>query len=46
MGNSVVVVFLPDESNPLNICLAIEFVQLLEKKSVILNAQIDYLAIS
>jgi hypothetical protein len=42
MGNSVVVVFLPDESNPLNICLAIEFVQLLEKKRVILNAQIDY----
>jgi hypothetical protein len=38
MGNSVVVVFLPDESNPLNISLAVEFVQLLEKKRVILNA--------
>jgi hypothetical protein len=42
MGNNVIVVFVPDESNPLNICLAIEFVQLLEKKRVILNAQIDY----
>jgi hypothetical protein len=38
MGNSVVVVFLPDESNPLNISLAVEFVQLLEEKRVILNA--------
>jgi hypothetical protein len=38
MGNSVVVVFLPDERNPLNISLAIEFVQLLKKKRVILNA--------
>jgi hypothetical protein len=37
-GNSVIVVFLPDESNPLNISLAVEFVQLLEKKRVILNA--------
>jgi hypothetical protein len=38
MGNSVIVVFLPDESNPLNISLAVEFVQLLEEKRVILNA--------
>jgi hypothetical protein len=38
MGNSVTVVFLLDESNPLNISLAVEFVQLLEKKRVILNA--------
>jgi hypothetical protein len=31
MRNSVVVVFLPDESNPLNICLTIKFMQRLEK---------------
>jgi hypothetical protein len=37
MRNSVVVVFLPDESNPLNIFLTIELTQLLEKKSIILN---------
>jgi hypothetical protein len=33
MGNSVVVVFLPDESNPLNICLTVKFMQRLEEKS-------------
>jgi hypothetical protein len=38
MGNSVVVVFLPDESHPLNISLTIKFMQLLEEKSIILNA--------
>jgi hypothetical protein len=36
MRNSVAVVFLPDESNPLNICLTIKLMQLLEKKSIIL----------
>jgi hypothetical protein len=36
MGNSVVVVFLPDESNPLNICLTVKFMQPLEEKSIIL----------
>jgi hypothetical protein len=38
MGNSVVVVFLPDESNPLNSSLAVEFMQLLEEKRIILYA--------
>jgi hypothetical protein len=38
MGNSVVVVFLPDESHPLNVCLTVKFMQLLEEKSIILNA--------
>jgi hypothetical protein len=37
MGNSVVVVFLPDKSNPLNISLTVEFMQLLEEKRIILN---------
>jgi hypothetical protein len=41
MGNNVAVVFLPDESNPLNICLTIKFMQLLEKKSIILYVYID-----
>jgi hypothetical protein len=36
MGNSVAVVFLPDESNPLYICLTIKFMQLLEEKIIIL----------
>jgi hypothetical protein len=38
LGNSVVVVFLPDEIHPLNISLAVKFMQLLEEKSIILNA--------
>jgi hypothetical protein len=37
MRNSVIVVFLPDKSNPLNICLTIKFMQQLEEKSIILN---------
>jgi hypothetical protein len=37
MRNNVAVVFLPDESNPLNIFLTIKFMQLLEEKSIILN---------
>jgi hypothetical protein len=37
MRNNVAVVFLPDEINPLNIFLMIELIQLLEKKSIILN---------
>jgi hypothetical protein len=37
MRNNVAVVFLPDEINPLNIFLTIELIQLLEKKSIILN---------
>jgi hypothetical protein len=37
MRNSIAVVFLPDECNPLDIFLTIEFIQLLEKKSIILN---------
>jgi hypothetical protein len=41
MGNSVVIVFLPDESHPLNISLTVKFMQLLKEKSIILNAQID-----
>jgi hypothetical protein len=36
MRNSVAVVLLPDESNPLNFCLTIKLIQLLEKKSIIL----------
>jgi hypothetical protein len=38
MGNNVVVVFLPDKRNPLNISLAVEFMQLLEEKRIILYA--------
>jgi hypothetical protein len=36
MRNSVVVVLLPDESNPLNIFLTIKLIQLIEKKGIIL----------
>jgi hypothetical protein len=37
MRNNIAVVFLPDECNPLYIFLTIELIQLLEKKSIILN---------
>jgi hypothetical protein len=37
MGNSIVVILLLDECNPLNITLTIELIQLLEKESIILN---------
>jgi hypothetical protein len=35
------VIFLPNEVHPLHIFLLVEFVQLLEKKGIILNSQID-----
>jgi hypothetical protein len=37
MRNSIVVVLLPDECNPLNIFFTTELIQLLEKESIILN---------
>jgi hypothetical protein len=37
MGNSIAVILLPDECNPLNIILMIELIQLLEKEIIILN---------
>jgi hypothetical protein len=35
MRNNVAVVLLPDESNPLNICLTIKLMQLLEKSIIL-----------
>lgn len=41
MGNNISIVLIPYKPDPLNIFLPIEFIQLFEKESIILNTEVD-----